>query len=1003
MEVKMKKNLFGLLLSVAMLASCNPKNPESSSQPSSVTSSSSTSVESSSSSKVEEKVTVTFDADNGVLKGPASLSVKKGEKIDQSQIPTASKDKHAFRFWAKRGETTAFDFNSVITDNLELIAIYQADTFTITYEGLKGSETHNNRTSYSSDTPTFTLQKPAFNREGYEFDSWRDEEGRPISSVIKGSTGNRRFTASFKVINYTITYKGLEGTTNSNSNPTSYNVEKETFMLSNPSRSGYTFTGWEDRGLKVTYISKGTTGNLTLTATWDANAYSITYENVEEATNPNPVSYSVTDKSFTLLPATKKGYTFKHWEESGVMIESINPSESRENKVLKAVWEPISYSISYQLSAGQPNPSNLTKYTIEETVQLFDPLNIPVGYKFTGWTLNGKTVDTIPQGTTGNLILIANFDVDSYTISYEGLNGESNTNPTSYKADSETIQLVNPGLRNGYTFTGWTLGGKKVTSIPAGTTGNLKLTATWDADAHSITYQNVEGAINPNPVSYKTGESVAFNSPTKKGYDFVKWVDGNNNDLTKLPVDSTGNKVLKAVWEPISYSISYQSSAGDLNLSNPTEYTIEQTVQLHSPSNTPAGYKFAGWTLNGETVDTIPQGTTGDITLVATWTPIEYNITYKGIDGLNNNNNPKTYNYESTIIFQEPASKEGYKFAGWLGSDNQLVTHINPSTITGDIVLTASWQPRTYSITYKGVDGVTHSNSSSYTIETDTITLQDPTERKGYTFTGWVDEKDQPIKEIGKGSTGDRVITAKWNVVTYTITYNGLEGATHSNPTSYTIETDTITLQNPSARDGFDFAGWLGSDGQKVTEITKGSTGNKVFTATWRYYTITYIISDDDIKGADWDSRTLEYTPNDVIILPTVSNPNLTFKGWKIRTSGGTTLGDFYSGQIAAGTLTGDIELVPYYVATVIFMPYDGQLEISEVLGDYVDVTEEGVCYREFEIVENGATLELGDDVFVKMWYTDEQGEHEIDTKTFKVTENITLRVKDGGRGPEMT
>ncbi|MDY5649675.1 MAG: InlB B-repeat-containing protein, partial [Candidatus Enterosoma sp.] len=151
----MKKNLFGLLLSVAMLASCNPKNPESSSQPSSVTSSSSTSaestsssnsVESSSSSKVEEKVTVTFDADNGVLNGSASLSVKKGEKIDQSQIPTASKDKHAFRFWAKRGETTAFDFNSVITDNLELIAIYQADTFTITYEGLKDSETHNNRT-----------------------------------------------------------------------------------------------------------------------------------------------------------------------------------------------------------------------------------------------------------------------------------------------------------------------------------------------------------------------------------------------------------------------------------------------------------------------------------------------------------------------------------------------------------------------------------------------------------------------------------------------------------------------------------------------------------------------------------------------------------------------------------------------------------------------------------------------------------------------------------------
>ncbi len=322
-----KKNLFGLLLSVAMLASCNSKNPESSSQPSSVTSSSSTSVESSSSSnsvesssssKVEEKVTVTFDADNGVLTGSASLSVKKGEKIDQSQIPTASKDKHAFRFWAKRGETTAFDFNTVITDNLELIAIYQADTFTITYEGLKDSETHNNRTSYSSDTPTFTLQKPAFNREGYEFDSWLDEEGRPISSVNQGSTGNRRFTASFKVINYTITYKGLEGTTNSNSNPTSYTIETDTITLQDPGeRNGYKFTGWEDSdNQKVTEITKGSTGDKVFTATW--RHYTITYiisdGDIKGADwKGDKLEYTENDV-ITLPTVSNPNLTFKGWK-----------------------------------------------------------------------------------------------------------------------------------------------------------------------------------------------------------------------------------------------------------------------------------------------------------------------------------------------------------------------------------------------------------------------------------------------------------------------------------------------------------------------------------------------------------------------------------------------------------------------------------------------------------------------------------------------------------------
>ncbi|MDY3907631.1 MAG: InlB B-repeat-containing protein, partial [Candidatus Enterosoma sp.] len=883
------------------------------------------------------------------------MSVKKGEKIDQSQIPTASKDKHAFRFWAKRGETTAFDFNTVITDNLELIAIYQADTFTITYEGLKDSETHNNRTSYSSDTPTFTLQKPAFNREGYEFDSWLDEEGQPISSINKGSTGNRVITATFKVINYSITYQGLEGATTTNR--TSYNVETETFTLSNPTtREGYTFTGWEDRGLKITTINKGTTGNIVLKATWSADAYSITYENVQGAINPNPVSYKSDDLPFALLPAEKEGYNFLRWEEGGVEISLINPSTDTGNKTITAVFEPIMYPIIYQGLNGSDNVNTL-EYSIEDEIDLLPPSNIPSGFTFTGWTLNGKKITKIEIGTTGILTLVATFDVDSYSITYEGLEGATNTNPTSYKADSETIQLANPGSRAGYTFTGWTLGGNKVTSIPAGTTGDLTLTATWDADAYSITYLGVEGAINPNPVSYKTGESVAFNSPTKKGYNFVKWLDQDDQEVTSIDSAKTGDVTLKAIWNVQSYEIVYDGLEGTTN-PNPTSYTIESETITLNPLTGRNGYTFKEWIdINtGAKVTEITKGTTVDLTLIATWELVEYNITYKGIDGLNNYNNPKTYNYESAIIFKAPAEKDGYIFAGWLGSDGQPVAYINPLTITGDLVLTADWQPRVYIITYEGVEDSFTTNLSNYTIETETITLTSPTERNGYTFIGWVDEKNQPITEIKNGSTGDRVITAKWTPVSYTITYNGLEGVTHSNPTSYTIETDTITLQNPSERDGYKFTGWEDSDRQKVTEITKGSTGNKVFTATWRdvkIYTITYEIDEkNDITGDDWIDRTLEYTEDDAITLPTISNPNLKFKGWKIRTNG-ATVGEAYNGQIAAGTFTGDIVLVPYYVATVTFTTDDSSLyiyNVLKVLGDKVLVNEKKLYYLEFEI-----------------------------------------------------
>ncbi|MCI7220779.1 MAG: hypothetical protein MR497_04505, partial [Bacilli bacterium] len=206
--------------------------------------------------------------------------------------------------------------------------------------------------------------------------------------------------------------------------------------------------------------------------------------------------------------------------------------------------------------------------------------------------------------------------------------------------------------------------------------------------------------------------------------------------------------------------------------------------------------------------------------------------------------------------------------------------------------------------------------------------------------------------------------------------------------------------------------GWEDDSGQTVTEITKGSTGHKVFTATWkdvRIFHITYTISNGGQEGADWDSRTLEYTPNDDIILPTVSNPNLTFKGWKIRTSGGTTLGDFYSGKIDAGTLTGDIELVTYYVVTVTFETESSNLYIHNVLG-----TDPGVNYLEYEIGDKLAKLlsdlssDTGEDKFSQMWYYDEQDEPVDITDTyqeFKVTKNITLWVLEatGGGGPGMS
>ena len=81
-------------------------------------------------------------------------------------------------------------------------------------------------------------------------------------------------------------------------------------------------------------------------------------------------------------------------------------------------------------------------------------------------------------------------------------------------------------------------------------------------------------------------------------------------------------------------------------------------------------------------------------------------------------------------------------------------------------------------------------------------------------------------------------LTAQWTVHQYTITYNLAGGTVEGNPNTYTIETVAFTLKNPT-KSGCTFTGWSGTglDGENNMTVTipTGSTGNRIYTAHWRY------------------------------------------------------------------------------------------------------------------------------------------------------------------------
>ena len=161
----------------------------------------------------------------------------------------------------------------------------------------------------------------------------------------------------------------------------------------------------------------------------------------------------------------------------------------------------------------------------------------------------------------------------------------------------------------------------------------------------------------------------------------------------------------------------------------------------------------------------------------------------------------------------------------------------------GNVTAIALLTPIIYTISYDLaggtlVEGVTI--PATYNIESETFTLVNPT-REGYDFAGWTgDGLEGPTTTVSieQGSTENRSYTATWTPITYTISYD-LAGGTLvegvTNPTTYNIESEAFTLNNPT-REGYNFTGWAGTGIGVVTPnvtIAKGSTGNRTYTAMW--------------------------------------------------------------------------------------------------------------------------------------------------------------------------
>ena len=513
----------------------------------------------------------------------------------------------------------------------------------------------------------------------------------------------------------------------------------------------------------------------------------------------------------------------------------------------------------------------------------------------------------------------------------------NNGNVTGYiYGVGATLPTADDMTYTGHTFKGWYdnegLTGDPVTAIGGTEMGNKEYWAKWEINQYTITFDTAGGsAIAPITQDYGTAITAPAD-PTREGYTFAGWD-------TAIPATMPAhNMTITAQWTVNQYTITFDTDGG----SEVAPITQDYGSAITAPAApTREGYTFTGW---DKTIPaTMPAG---DMTITAQWTVNQYTITYD-LDGGTAEGNPDTYTVETDAFTIKNPTRPGYTFTGWSGTgltgeDNLTVTI--PKGSTGNRSYTAHWSLNTYSITYDLNGGTASGNPTSYTVESATITLNQPT-KTGYTFTGWsgtdLTGEDNLTVTIPAGSTGDRSYTAHWSLNTYSITYD-LDGGTASgNPDFYTVESSTITL-NPPTRTGYTFIGWSGtdlsgSDNLTVT-IPTGSIGNRSYTAHWSLntYSITYDLDGGTAFGNP-DSYTVESA---AITLNEPTKAGYVFTGW----SGTDLVGeDNLTVTIPAGSIgdrryTAHWDFNPAIIAALDPTPNADFLDVSRVDWFYYDV-----------------------------------------------------------------
>lgn len=461
--------------------------------------------------------------------------------------------------------------------------------------------------------------------------------------------------------------------------------------------------------------------------------------------------------------------------------------------------------------------------------------------------------------------------------------------------------------KTGYTFDGWYLGDEKY-DFSAAVEQNITLTAKWHITPHNIyAYARLNSYFAPLTTS-EFDTPVTLNEATLSrlglgSYNSLGYISIGSFDFDAMPLTSDlyfgEDAELAAALAKLAQSIALETGVSDKIAEKIAWTALYKTVNEEDMApGYPAddGYQLSGnlnlatvmFKAGGENVTGMPA----------------VNYTYDDILEIHD-----FYFAGDTFTMPADPTREGYSFEGWSvkvipdendadhldadgtddAADETLLKAGDTYTITaGGVIFTAQWEKKTFTVKYYLPDEtgawVEKKMDTVDSVDYATYSLWTPNAEDGYEFSGWY----QKPADIGVKAKVEKLYMAKeWKLygkftpIEYTIQYVYNDGkATSTNPTTYTVESDTITLADATGADwGKTFLEWHDENGQKITEIPTGSTGDRVITAYWNWPVHLHYLDKDNNEIESATLYVSELEPG-ACVLPTGEKTGYDFDGW---------------------------------------------------------------------------------------------------------------------------